>query len=839
MLRHRSRRKKYTPVNHTFALKPEDAASFAMRYPTGKHVFFGVVPRREQGRTKEAASLLHLCAWLDLDLDPEIALRRITNVLLPPTIVVASGQHIQAYWVYREPVHAEVNEQLVKKLLEFCGGDTSTTNPNRLMRVPGSQHVKDPQRPRPCTILTIDPQRLFIAEDLEAALRLNFSARNKIIAGSGAAYDGKQSDLDFMATMALMRRGMSDDGIVGILKNTALGISDAVLRKTDHYLETTLAAARSQFAADQIRVPKTFEEREDGLYMAGMRVATFTYTPHMLIEDREEGDLLVGTLRSGSLRWDNYEMPRTAFNSRAALSSALTPMACAWTGTDTQVRGFLPWLFAKSQASGLSTVTSVRRTGLHGGYYLSGNQILNRDGLVSQDECPYYPRKLSNLVETAWVEPDIPLPPLLQTITEVLPQINHPHVVYPILGWFLATPMKIPLKEIGIKFPSLLCWGSRGSGKTTTIEAVFNRLIGKPKDTGASIELSKEWDRISRISCNGIPVYFTEYRHASPNTRQFESLLRELYDESTAGRGRKDLSVVRYALNAPIVLTGEELTDDAASIERSIVVHFSDDQFIAPGSQAYGAMHTLIDLPLEMFALPYLTFVLRLLEDETAIRTLWLKAEALCIQAFDRNKLPDRMFLSIVVATVGLLSYSLFLSSHGILFEINVPLLVSAFQPALTEMLSENGRTETPVERFVEDVIHAAFAYEIGGRREPPFLYRILTPEKGPDRDAVFWFNLPGAYDWWREKRLKNREDIVSRKVILAQLKERRQEYTVPPTTISIDSQFRQHHADTPATASMHGIRLAQAAAVMDLPKWHALSSSNGHGKYVTERNVR
>lgn len=77
---------------------------------------------------------------------------------LPPRAVVDSGHGLQVYWTRRtRPSDAITTEETNRALAAAFGGDTSTTDIARILRVPGSQNLKNRERPLDVQVMYSDP----------------------------------------------------------------------------------------------------------------------------------------------------------------------------------------------------------------------------------------------------------------------------------------------------------------------------------------------------------------------------------------------------------------------------------------------------------------------------------------------------------------------------------------------------------------------------------------------------------------------------------------------------------------------------------------------------------
>lgn len=140
----------------------------------GKNVFYGVASystdsNRTSNNVKELKSF-----FLDLDCGagddkkyPDqksalLALRELVRDLrLPTPTIVSSGRGVHAYWILDQAVPRSHWAPVAEKLKQFCGMKSFKADPAvtadaaRIMRAPGTQHVKDPQNPLNVEVLKV------------------------------------------------------------------------------------------------------------------------------------------------------------------------------------------------------------------------------------------------------------------------------------------------------------------------------------------------------------------------------------------------------------------------------------------------------------------------------------------------------------------------------------------------------------------------------------------------------------------------------------------------------------------------------------------------------------
>src|SRR5262249_39453079 len=98
---------------------------------------------------------------------------------------------------------------------------------------------------------------------------------------------------------------------------------------------------------------------------------------------------------------------------------------------------------------------------------------------------------------------------------------------------------------------------------------------------------------------NSIPVFFDEYKPRDMGSLKkdaFHRILRRVYGGETEERGRADLSLVSYSLQAPVVFAGETRPEgDEALLERILCVS-PNKNALAHGTihrQAFAKLQTI------------------------------------------------------------------------------------------------------------------------------------------------------------------------------------------------------------------------------------------------------
>lgn len=156
----------------------EDKALHARNHD-GYNVYFGVNPRSEVGKGNQASVRDIFCLWADIDVkdtDPTaklVARSRIDAFPLVPSAIVDSGHGFHLYWILRQPIIDRSEEQtlqvkgILRGLVTQLAADPQATDFSRLLRLPGTTNVKDPDNPVGCELLQFHGDRLYSLADFE------------------------------------------------------------------------------------------------------------------------------------------------------------------------------------------------------------------------------------------------------------------------------------------------------------------------------------------------------------------------------------------------------------------------------------------------------------------------------------------------------------------------------------------------------------------------------------------------------------------------------------------------------------------------------------------------
>ncbi len=245
-------------------------------------------------------------------------LKKVKEFKLSPSIIVSSGHGLHCYWLLNRPYPINSDKDklnakgCVKGLALVLGGD-SVFDLSRVLRVPGTKNVKDPDNPLPVEILEFSPIRRYKLDDFrEFKAEVDNVTTNvditldkipdkfwRILEENKklkATWKGKRNDFkdtsrsgyDMSLANLLMPYDFSDSEIAAILKKSESGKGKDAKRQ---YLMLTIAKAKKQWEKIKNKSTKSTKTREDSSEnkpKTKSKEVTWTLIPgliHLVTED--------------------------------------------------------------------------------------------------------------------------------------------------------------------------------------------------------------------------------------------------------------------------------------------------------------------------------------------------------------------------------------------------------------------------------------------------------------------------------------------------------------------------------------------------------------------------
>lgn len=771
-------------VRQHFVTSVEEAEEIALKAESPFEAYYGVSPRKERSGAKSAVSRV-TTLWADVDSDDKpkklAYIRATEGTVLPPSAVVDSGGGYHVYWFLDKSVTIEIAEGLMKLIQADLGTD-AVHSADHILRVPGTLNYKF-DKPPEVNLQTLRPELRYSARDLRATLIIPRSLKDLILSGDTSEFSGDRSRRDWHVVGGLLAAGVSKTTITEVIF-AERRCGGKAQESSGTYLQRTIDKAEQQIAEaekppvkpvgnglPEVRKPPPFREKHGALWLPSrsggyVQVSTFLLKCTRVLINPDTGiDTLVCDVTTETNTWKDIPIPKTAFGGIRDLLKSLPLAGWQWIGSDRQVRLLLPYLVSKWKDSGGALATATHVLGRHGGKWVAPEQVLAQDGVVDPNESDivWLPtgREVPKLRYTFPDEGDYR--ELLRQIVDILPRVNRPGAIWPVLWWYLATPFKTKLADIGVRFPTLNLFGTRGSGKTATILRIMQPLLGI-YDARSYDCSTTSFVLLSLLSStNAIPIAFSDFRRQALTRERYAVLQRYIllaYDVGYDARGRPDQTTVAYPLSAPFSLDGEDPLFDPACKERAIIVNLHPDT-VLEGSPAYNAFQELTNVPLGDFAGRYIQYTLGF-----PVREHYGRSLKLCTEIIEET-IPDRNRRNTAVLLLGHSALQHFLGKWGVELKLDNEMLRHILVDPLLESIDiETGRTSLYVDEFVEDCINAiAMA---GSTTYPPrFIYKY---------DSVLhevYLHLTTAYNWWAQERQRSGQPVLVKRAIKQQLKER------------------------------------------------------------------
>lgn len=727
--------------------------------------YFGPAVRSVDGKMGKANCKGSWVVWVDYE-EPQLP---DTIGIIPPSVVIKSGRGHHLYWKLRDFCESqEALEAANASMAKALGGDNAH-NIDRMLRVPGSVNTK--YDPPPEVIVEYEGADWeYDIDQLMVLEKLDRKTVHKIVTGDRRGFKSR-SERDWSIVRSLMAAGADEPLIHYIFEGCKCGDKYREMQiKGPLYLTRTIQKLKESGVSPKSQGTADLIARDNCYFLPTSKgeaqISTFILEPTLLLEDDVEDSLVCDVHASGtSWVWKDQVFPRSSFNGVYPLSKQLSKAAWIWLGRDSDVRLLLSCLVTDLQEKGVPRARSTKILGRHTlsddgrSFYVATDSVLASDGSV-------WPRAADApimYVDSGKEHPDIEMVDLgvgdtdVQHACSLIPRLNTPGVIWAMLGWFCACPMKPAIEKLGYRFPILNITGTKGSGKTSLVTRVFQPMAGyrtpRTYDVGTT-----NFVKLALLGCaNAIGIAFSEYRAATESDFLRQVLL--AYDTGRDARGNPDQTTTQYPLCAPFSLDGEDKMEDPAALERMVVVVLSP-QTIREGSDSWQAFQEIMEMDLRILSYPYIMHTLKL-----DVAALLEKAEREVFKAFPMN-LPDRVRRNLTVAWLGVLSFSSFAEMHGTscMPQDGASVLGHALENVYSVSL---GRAPIAADDFVEYIINAA----AGAARD--FLWNL--------EEGVLWFQLAPAYSSYTGHMARHRAQVLSKNALRIQLAELQAEYMIAP----------------------------------------------------------
>lgn len=260
------------------------------------------------------------------------------------------------------------------------------------------------------------------------------------------------------------------------------------------------------------------------------------------------------------------------FNTSMKFNDALDSKSMRFNGSLTDLQ-FIKSLLANHI---VPRVTGTRTNGFH---RVDGQLIyVDAAGIVGGDSDTIVTMADSPIKSSLSAEQPITRDEMFEILPSLL-NFNTPANATSIIGWSCATFLKEMFRSRDIKMPHLFISGEAGSGKSETIDSLIRPLLGiDTSPINANDQTRYALGLLSNAS-NNSPILLEEFKPGLMKKDKIQiisDLMRNSYDSHLAIRGlpnnRGKTEIL--TLNAPLLICGEESSDEKANLERAIFCTF-------------------------------------------------------------------------------------------------------------------------------------------------------------------------------------------------------------------------------------------------------------------------
>lgn len=323
------------------------------------------------------------------------------------------------------------------------------------------------------------------------------------------------------------------------------------------------------------------------------RLTTFIITPKELLR-LPDGDVLTSDVRSTlGYTYKNIRIENSDWYSRGKLMTRIGHSDCTFHGQDLDVIDVCRHVISRVPVRKEGT----RMIGLQDDLWvvrdcnISAAGHLNPMRLVPYDRSP---ESLHSKIRYAHLD-DADYGVLARVFFRNILKVNLPRVMLPILGWFFAAPMKPRIQAIDGSFPLLMCYGSKGGGKTSLLEMML-AFQGYTDPTPHSCT-TKSFPLLRLLSStNAIPVFLDEYKYdiGRDQMNVIRRYMRKAYRGELEEKGNPDKTVTPFYIEAPLIVCGELKITEPAILDRVLIAGFNNVIDDRPEMQrAFAALNVL------------------------------------------------------------------------------------------------------------------------------------------------------------------------------------------------------------------------------------------------------
>ena len=447
------------------------------------------------------------------------------------------------------------------------------------------------------------------------------------------------------------------------------------------------------------------------------QISTFMLSPKELLVLEDSDCLICDVTSSMGYEYNNIQLENTDWHTRIKFLKALGHQDCTFVGSDNDLQALCSYISFRTPVRKIGT----RVVGIINGTWVVDGMNISRNGIDENSKIiPFekgsdaFYKKIKYHVLDQKDYKD-----MIEAFFQNIIQINQSEVIYPMLGWFFASPLKERISAKLDGFPILFVHGGQGSGKTTT-GRVFLRLAGY-HDTKPNSCTMRQFPMMKLLSStNAIPVLLDEFKVSDMTAEQVENLLRSMrriYSGEVEQKGRADQSVNEYELTAPLIVMGEWNITMPALKERFILVRFTN--IVKKMESMQIAYERIKNLNIEGFMPYYVQFCL-----SQDLNSIIRESSEIVNKHFTSMNIAPRIKNNLIIMVIGLLLYQKFASHFKInIDDINYGRLLDSQLENITD--SKAGFVRSAVDQLIEELAVMAMNGNILGGYD----YKFLTVE--------------------------------------------------------------------------------------------------------------
>ncbi len=139
------------------------------------NIYFGVCPREKKMGKEENIKQVN-CLWVDLDCgsdeERELNLKKLNSFDPSPSSIVNSGHGYHIYWLLTNPfqINSNKDKMYIKGILKGMCKELNADHCfdlSRVLRMPCTHNLKDPNNPLPVKTISFNPERKYTIQDFE------------------------------------------------------------------------------------------------------------------------------------------------------------------------------------------------------------------------------------------------------------------------------------------------------------------------------------------------------------------------------------------------------------------------------------------------------------------------------------------------------------------------------------------------------------------------------------------------------------------------------------------------------------------------------------------------